>query len=113
VLPRRQNLSSYKPASGVRLVAYVRVSREDERPQIVEVIRYAAVSGALPLAQRLGWQKVVQLLDGTDGIVVYALDRVARSLWDFAQIVREIEAEDKLLISVREKWLQHLDPKIR
>jgi DNA invertase Pin-like site-specific DNA recombinase len=56
---------------------------------------------------------VVQLLDGTDGIVVYALDRVARSLWDFAQIVREIEAGDKLLISVREKWLQHLDPKIR
>jgi DNA invertase Pin-like site-specific DNA recombinase len=97
----------------VRLVAYVRVSREDERPQIVEVVRNAAVSGALPLAQRPGWQKVVQLLDGTDGIVVYALDRVARSLWDSAQIVREIEAEDKLLISVREKWLQHLDPKIR
>jgi hypothetical protein len=41
----------------VRLVAYVHVSREDERPQIVEVVRNAAVSGALPLAQRRGGRK--------------------------------------------------------
>jgi len=113
----------------LRLVAYVRVSREDERPenqeyaifrwaaerghQVVEVVRDDAVSGAMPPAQRPGWQKAMQLLEHADGIVVYALDRIARSLWDLAQVVREIESKGKLQISVREEWLQSVDPKVR
>ncbi len=80
----------------MRLVAYIRVSREDERPenqeyavyrwaaekghQIVDTVRDVGVSGALPPAQRPGWQKVIQLLESADGVVVYALDRVARLL---------------------------------
>jgi putative DNA-invertase from lambdoid prophage Rac len=71
------------------------------------------VSGALPPAQRPGWQKVMQLLEQADGVVVYALDRVARSLWDLAAVVRELEARGKLLLSVREEWLQSVDPKVR
>jgi DNA invertase Pin-like site-specific DNA recombinase len=113
----------------MRLVAYVRVSREDERPenqefaiyrwaaerghQIVGSARDVGVSGALPPNERPGWQKATQLLEQADGVVVYALDRVARSLWELAQVVREIESRGKLLISVREEWLQQLDPKIR
>jgi DNA invertase Pin-like site-specific DNA recombinase len=113
----------------LRLVAYVRVSREDERPenqeyaifrwaaerghQIVEAVRDAGISGALPPNERPGWRKAMQLLGQADGIVVYALDRVARSLWDLAAVVRELESRGKLLISVREEWLQQLDPKIR
>jgi DNA invertase Pin-like site-specific DNA recombinase len=71
------------------------------------------VSGALPPAQRPGWQKVTQLLESADGVVVYALDRVARSLWDLAAVVKELEARGKLLLSVREEWLQSIDPKVR
>jgi len=113
----------------MRLVAYVRVSREDEQPenqefaifkwaaerghQVVETVRDVGVSGALPPAQRPGWQKVTQLLESADGVVVYALDRVARSLWDLAAVVKELETRGKLLLSVREEWLQNVDPRVR
>ncbi len=92
----------------MRLIAYVRVSREDEQPenqehavyrwaaerghQIVEAVRDVGVSGAMPPGERPGWRRVMQLLEGADGVVVYALDRVARSLWDLAAVVRELEA---------------------
>ena len=113
----------------MRLVAYVRVSREDERPenqeyaifklatqrgwQVVEAVRDVDVSGAVPPHERPGWRRVLELLNGADGVVVYALDRVARSLWDLAAVVKELEARGKILLSVREEWLQSLDPKIR
>ena len=113
----------------MRLVAYVRVSREDEQPenqefaifkwaaerghQVVEAVRDVGVSGALPPGERPGWQKVTQLLESADGVVVYALDRVARSLWDLAAVVRELESKGKLLLSVREEWLQNVDPRVR
>jgi hypothetical protein len=43
---------------------------------VEEVVRDVDVSG---IPQRPGWQKVVQLLGQADGVVVYALDKVARS----------------------------------
>jgi len=113
----------------VRLVAYVRVSREDERPenqeyaifklatqrgwQVVDAVRDVDVSGAVPPHERPGWRRALELLDGADGVIVYALDRIARSLWDLAAVVRELEARGKVIVSVREEWLQSLDPKIR
>jgi DNA invertase Pin-like site-specific DNA recombinase len=113
----------------MRLLAYVRISRDDEQPenqefaifkwaaerghQVVETVRDVGVSGALPPAQRPGWQRVMQLLESADGVVVYALDRVARSLWDLAAVVRELEARGKVLMSVREEWLQNVDPRVR
>ncbi|MFZ8811144.1 MAG: recombinase family protein [Pyrobaculum sp.] len=113
----------------MRLVAYIRVSRDDERPenqefaifkwaaerghQVVETVRDVGVSGALPPSQRPGWQRVMQLLESADGVVVYALDRVARSLWDLAAVVRELEAQGKILMSVREEWLQDVDSRVR
>jgi len=109
----------------MRLTAYIRISRDDERPenqeyavfkwaaerghQIVEAVRDVGVSGALPPAQRPGWQRVMQLLESADGVVAYALDRFARSLWDLAAVVKELEARGKLLLSVREEWLQDVD----
>ncbi len=113
----------------MRLVTYIRVSRDGERPenqeyavyrraterghQVVEVVRDVGVSGALPPGERPGWQKVMQLLESADGVVVYALDRIARSLWDLAAVVKELEARGKLLLSVREEWLQDVDPRVR
>jgi DNA invertase Pin-like site-specific DNA recombinase len=97
----------------MRLVAYVRVSRDDEWPenqeyaifrwaaerghQVVKVVKDVGVSGALPPAQRPGSQKAMQLLESADGVVVYALDRVAKSLWDLAAVVRELETRGKFL----------------
>ncbi|MFZ8807237.1 MAG: recombinase family protein, partial [Pyrobaculum sp.] len=110
-------------------MAYIRVSREDEQPenqefavyrwaaerghQIIEAVRDVGVSGVLPPGERPGWQKVTQSLESADGVVVYALDRIARSLWDLAAVVKELESRGKLLLSVREEWLQSVDPKVR
>jgi len=113
----------------VRLVAYVRVSEESENPenqvfaiyewvakqgyQLVDIYQDIGVSGALPPRERPGFRRVLEALPSVDGVVVYALDRVARSLVELVEVVREIEARGKVILSVREAWLQQLDPKVR
>jgi len=113
----------------VRLVGYVRVSEETENIdnqkyaifewvakhgyQVVEVFVDVGVSGALPPRERPGFRRALDALGGADGLVVYALDRVARSLVELVEVVRELEAKGKVVISVRESWLQQLDPKVR
>jgi len=81
--------------------------------QLVGVYEDIGVSGALPPRERPGFRRVLEALDKVDGLVVYALDRVARSLVELVDIVRDIESRGKVVISVRESWLQQLDPKVR
>jgi hypothetical protein len=45
----------------------------------------------------------MQLLESADGVVVYALDRVAKSLWDLAAVVRELETRGKFLYEYLER----------
>jgi DNA invertase Pin-like site-specific DNA recombinase len=113
----------------VKLVAYVRVSEKSENPenqklaifewtsrnghQVVEVCEDIGVSGALPPKDRPGFQRALKALERADGLIVYALDRIARSLTELVEVVREIEGRGKLVISVRESWLQDLNPKMR
>ena len=113
----------------MKLVGYVRVSEETENIdnqkyaifewcarfgyQLVGVFEDIGVSGALPPKERPGFRKVLESLDRVDGLVVYALDRVARSLVELVDVVRDIESRGKVVISVRESWLQQLDPKVR
>ena len=113
----------------MKLVAYVRVSKEEENPenQRYAIYEWAArnghiittiyedidISGALPPRERPGFQKVLKELANADGLVVYALDRLARSMVELVDVVRELETSGKVVLSVRESWLQSLDPKIR
>lgn len=113
----------------MKLVAYVRVSEKSENPenqklaifewtsrnghQVVEVCEDIGVSGALPPKDRPGFQRALKALERADGLIVYALDRIARSLTELVEVVREMEGRGKLVISVRESWLQNLDPKMR
>ena len=115
----------------MRLVGYVRVSREDENPenqehaiqnyvqakgyQLVEIEKDIGVSGALPPLEREGFRKVVEKLERkeADGVIVYALDRIARSLWELSTVVKEFDQKGWQIISIREDWLNILDPKIR
>jgi len=113
----------------MKLLAYVRVSREDEKIenqeyailklaaakgyQVVDTIREIGVSGAVPPQERPGFKQLLSRLDEVDGIVVYALDRIARSLFELYQVIRKIEEKGKVVISVREEWLNTLDSKIR
>jgi len=115
----------------MRLIGYVRVSREDENPenqehaiqnyvqakgyQLVGIEKDVGVSGALPPLEREGFKRVVEKLESkeADGVIVYALDRVARSLWELSTIVKEFDRKGWQIISIRENWIDSLDPKIR
>ncbi|MCU7787163.1 recombinase family protein [Pyrobaculum sp. 3827-6] len=113
------------------VVAYVRVSQEEERPEnqefaiyqwaakqghrIVEVYRDVGVSGATSPQERPGWRQVLESLANgrAQGVVVYALDRVARSLWELAAVYKQFSEKGWALYSVREEWLTSVDPKVR
>jgi len=113
----------------MKLLAYVRVSREDEKIenqeyailkyvatkgyQVVGTIRDVGVSGAIPPMERPGFKELLSRLEEVDGIVVYALDRIARSLFELYQVIKTIEERGKVVISVREEWLNTLDERIR
>jgi DNA invertase Pin-like site-specific DNA recombinase len=113
----------------MKLVGYVRVSKEEENPEnqkfaiyewaaknghiIVAIHEDIGISGALPPKERPGFQKVLQELENADGIIVHALDRLARSMIELVDVVQELEEKGKVVLSVRESWLQSLDPKVR
>ena len=113
----------------MKLLAYIRVSEETENPenqkyaiyewaarsghQVLNVYEDIGVSGALPPVERPGFRKLLEAVDGADGVVVYALDRIARSLSELVEVFKLLEAKGKVIISVRESWLQQLDPAVR
>jgi site-specific DNA recombinase len=115
----------------MEVVGYVRVSQEDEKPEnqeyaivqwaaksghrLVEVYRDVGVSGATPPSERPGWRQILEALTSgrAQGVVVYALDRIARSLWELAAVYREFSERGWALYSVREEWLTSVDPKVR
>jgi len=104
------------------------VSKRDEDPKNQEyaILKYATTKGHQIIdtivdiesgatLERKGIRKVLELLDNEEvnGIIVYSLDRLARSLWDLSQVVKVIENRGKVLISIREEWLNTIDPNIR
>ena len=113
----------------MRLLGYARVSQEDENIEnqrfaiyewgakqghkIEDVFMDVGISGAVPPLERPGFKKALERLEGADGLVVYALDRIARSLIELFEIVKLIEAKGKVVVSIREEWLQQLDPRMR
>jgi DNA invertase Pin-like site-specific DNA recombinase len=113
----------------LKLVGYVRVSEESENPenqkyaiyewaskkgyQVVDVFIDVGISGALPPKERPGFKKLLEALPNVDGVVVYALDRIARSLEELYTTIKEVELMGKVVISVREEWLEAIDPRVR
>lgn len=115
----------------MNLLGYVRVSLESEKPEnqeymimkwiaehghrLVGVFRDIGVSGSKPPLEREGFRKCVEMLGKgeAEGIVVASLDRVARSLWELSSVFKLFEERRWIILSVREEWIQSLDPKIR
>ena len=115
----------------MRLIGYIRVSLEEENPenqkfqvteycakhgyQLVGVFEDIGVSGASKPLERPGFSKAIEALKAgqADGLIVAALDRVARSLLEFFEVYRMLNENNWALISVRESWLNDLDPKIK
>ncbi|WP_054857896.1 recombinase family protein [Vulcanisaeta sp. JCM 16159] len=115
----------------MRLVGYVRVSLGSEAPenqkyaileycarhghQLVGVFEDIGVSGASRPMERPGFAKAIELLKGNqaDGLIVASLDRIARSLVEFFEVYRMFTDNNWQLISVREDWLNALNPQVK
>ena len=115
----------------MRLVGYVRVSLESEDPgnqrfaiieycaknghQLIDVYEDIGISGATKPLDRPGFSKAIEALRSgmADGLIVAALDRIARSLVEFFVVYKMFSENNWALISVREDWLNNLDPKIK
>ncbi len=115
----------------VKAVAYIRVStkEQDENVQKAEIEKFAkqrgieilewyidkGESGAKPFKDRPEANRLLQDLDRVkpDAVVVFAIDRVGRTMLDTVQTILELESKGIAVISIKEEWLQTLDSNIR
>ena len=114
----------------MKAVAYLRVSRSDlnERNQLIAIEEYAAsqnidiaavftddISGSVNPFERSGFQEMLRFIDENNirMVVIYALDRLGRSFQEVQKTIWALEERGLIVISVRESWLQVLDPVVR
>jgi len=115
----------------MRAVAYIRVStkEQDENVQRSEISKFASSrnisiiewyvdkgeSGAKPFKERPEANRLLQELDEVkpEAVVVFAIDRVGRTMLDTVQTILELEEKGIAVISVKEEWLQTLDANMR
>lgn len=114
----------------MKAVAYLRVSRSDlnERNQLIAIEEYAAsqnidiaavftddISGSVNPFERSGFQEMLRFIDENNirMVVIYALDRLGRSFQEVQKTIWALEERGLIVISVRESWLQVLDPAVR
>ncbi len=114
----------------MKAVAYLRVSRSDlnERNQLIAIEEYAAsqnidiaavftddISGSVDPFKRSGFQDMLRFIDENNIriVVIYALDRLGRSFQEVQKTIWALEERGLIVISVRESWLQVLDPAVR
>lgn len=112
-------------------VAYIRVStrEQDEDVQREEILRFAkrkglqiikwyvdkGESGAKPFRLRPQANLLLEELDivKPKTILVFAIDRVGRTMLDTVNTILELENRGIKIVSVKEEWLQTLDSNIR
>ncbi len=101
-----------------RAAVYLRVSTADQdvAAQRASCLKICAANGWEPIevaetgsgARKLvGWDRVMAMAAGHEivAVVVWALDRIGRSMWAISDSVREIDAAGVRLCSVQEPWL--------
>lgn len=117
--------------AGIRAVAYSRTSTDLQttEQQINAIKEYAErsgidivawfsdpdVSGAIPALEREGFKKLLDYIEqnNINTIVVYAIDRLGRSFTDIFKTLSELDKKGITVISIRDSFLQTLDPNIR
>lgn len=115
----------------MRVVAYIRVStkEQDENVQKAEIEKFAekrglsvvgwyvdkGESGAKLFKERPEASRLLQELESVkpEAIIVFAIDRIGRTMLDTVQTVLELEEKGISVISIKEEWLQTLDSNIR
>lgn len=115
----------------VRCVAYVRVSTKEQDEDIqrraiedfapkrgIEIVKWyvdKGESGAKPFIERPGANALLGELgnNGAECVVAWSIDRLGRSMLDTMNVVLDLEKRNIRVITVKEEFLQTLDPNIR
>ena len=117
----------------VNAVAYLRVSTEEQElgldAQRDGIVKFASsrgievkeffidqgVSGSVPALEREGFRRGIEYAraNGISLLVVYSLDRLSRSFTDLFNLLRQLDEEGISVVSVREEFLQDLNPMVR
>jgi len=118
----------------MKAVGYIRVSTDEQaysvetqriaieqfcksrNYELVDIFTDEGVSGSIPAFEREGFRKAIDFAKNNDIkiLIVYALDRLGRSFYDIFDTLRKLEFELGIqVISIREEFLQNLDPRIR
>lgn len=85
-------------------LAHARTLAERNRWAVVAEFRDDGVSGATPPEDRPSMSALLDRLADFDAVVVYRLDRVARSLIGFVDLLRRFEAAGVSIVSVTEPF---------
>lgn len=117
--------------NNVKAVAYIRVStkEQDENVQLEAIKRFVrdknmelmkvfidkGESGAKRFRERPGAIELIKFIESNDvdAIIVFAIDRLGRSMLDTMATILEIEKKGVRVISIKEQFLQVLDDNIR
>ena len=115
----------------MKAVAYIRVStkEQDENNQRQAILEFAkkknieilgwfidkGVSGTRKFREREGAQTLMNYIktNKVDAIIVFAIDRLGRNMEDTVNTIKELEMQGVRVISVKEDFLQTMNPEIR
>ena len=115
----------------MRAVAYVRVSTKEQdegnqrqaieefaRARNIDIVGWfvdKGVSGSKKFIEREGARALIQYIsmNNVDAVIVFAIDRLGRNMEDTVNTIRELEDKGIRVISVKEDFLQTMDPNIR
>jgi DNA invertase Pin-like site-specific DNA recombinase len=114
----------------VKGIAYIRVSTKEQDEEVqkraieafvaqkgIEIVKWYVdkISGAQLFKKRPGAQELLNELDvlAPECLISWSLDRLGRDMLDTMSIVLELENKGIKIITVKEEFLQTLDPAIR
>lgn len=115
----------------MKAIAYVRVSTREQDEEVqrkaieefaeskgIEVVKFyvdRGVSGSRKFSLRPSGSKLLEELDSVkpDIVLAWSLDRIGRTMLDTLNTVIELENRGYKVVTVKEEWLQTLDPNIR
>jgi len=115
----------------LKCVAYIRVSTKEQDEDVqrsaldefaksrgIEILEWyvdKGESGAVPFKNRLAANKLLEDLERLkpECVLSWSIDRLGRSMLDTMNTILELESHGVRVITVKEEFLQTLDPNIR
>lgn len=106
------DIEEIPPADKPRIIGYARVStREQNLDRQIKILKEFGCDVILEekktgkTLDRLGLQRLLNMVQPGDTVVVTELTRISRSTADLHQLVEELEAKQVAFKSLKEKWI--------